>query len=117
MISRRHFISLAASSSLLTAGSAAYGAGSAAYDLRVTRYDLQPPQWPKDFQLTIAAIADLHVCDPWMDLDRVADIVRRTNALGADMIVLLGDYVSGMRHVTRIIPASEWAPVLAGLKA
>jgi predicted MPP superfamily phosphohydrolase len=117
MISRRHFITLAASSGLLTAGSAAYGAGSAAYDLRVKRYDLQPPQWPKDFQLKIAAIADLHVCDPWMDLDRVADIVKHTNALGADMIVLLGDYVSGMRHVTRFIPASEWAPVLAGLKA
>ena len=36
--------------------------------LRVTRYDIQPPQWPADFQLRIAAIADLHACDPWMSL-------------------------------------------------
>ena len=31
--------------------------------------------------------------------------------------MLLGDYVAGHRHVTRYIPASEWAPALAGLKA
>jgi predicted MPP superfamily phosphohydrolase len=117
MISRRRFLKVAAGSGLLTAGSAAYGTASAAHDLRVTRYDLQPPQWPKDFPLTIAAIADLHVCDPWMDLERVADIVERTNALNADVIVLLGDYVSGMHRTAGFIPASEWAPVLAGLKA
>jgi len=31
--------------------------------------------------------------------------------------VLLGVYVAGLRHVTRFIPASEWAAVLKGLKA
>ena len=67
--------------------------------------------------MKIAAIADLHACDPWMSLDRINGIVERTNALGADIIVLLGDYVAGHRHVTRYIPANEWAPVLAGLKA
>src|SRR5258705_13806352 len=30
---------------------------------------------------------------------------------------MLVDYVAGHRKVTRFIPASEWAPVLAGLKA
>jgi predicted MPP superfamily phosphohydrolase len=30
---------------------------------------------------------------------------------------MLGDYVAGHRKVTRFIPASEWAPVLARLKA
>ena len=29
----------------------------------------------------------------------------------------LGDYVAGIRHVTRFIPANEWAAVLAGLQA
>ena len=62
-------------------------------------------------------IADLHACDPWMSLDRIQSIVERTNALGADIIVMLGDYVAGHHHVTRFIPADEWAPVLAGLKA
>jgi hypothetical protein len=52
-----------------------------------------------------------------MSLPHIEAIVERTNALGADIIVLLGDYVAGHRHVTRFIPAAEWAPVLAGLKA
>jgi predicted MPP superfamily phosphohydrolase len=52
-----------------------------------------------------------------MSLNHIQAIVERANALGADIIVMLGDYVAGHRHVTRIIPAGEWAPVLAGLKA
>lgn len=117
IISRRNFLRGAAGTGLVGAASTAYGAGIAAGDLRVTHYDLQPPRWPKDFPLKIAALADLHACEPWMDLDRIAGIVAQTNALGADIVVLLGDYVAGMHHVSRFIPASEWAPVLAGLKA
>ncbi len=52
-----------------------------------------------------------------MSLDRIQSIVDRTNRLKADVIVMLGDYVAGLREVTRYIPADEWAPVLAGLKA
>ena len=52
-----------------------------------------------------------------MTLDHIEAIVEHTNALGADIIVMLGDYVAGHRHVTRFIPADEWAAVLAGLKA
>ena len=85
--------------------------------LGVARYHIRPPRWPAGFQLKIAAIADLHACDPWMSLERIAAIVDRTNSLDADLIVLLGDYVAGHRHVTRIIPAAEWAPVLGGLRA
>src|SRR5262245_4338224 len=117
MISRRHFLKFAAGTGLVTATSAAYGAGIEARGLSITRYNLQPPQWPSDLQLKIAALADLHACEPWMDLDRIADIVDQTNALGADVIVMLGDYVAGMRKVSRFIPPAEWAPVLAGLKA
>ena len=101
----------------LSASTAAYGFGEPLLRLRVARYDITPPQWPADFQLKIAVIADLHACDPWMSLDRIEAIVERTNALNADIIVMLGDYVAGHRHVTRVIPASEWAPVLAGLQA
>jgi hypothetical protein len=83
----------------------------------VTRYHPNPRQWPADFPLKIAVVADIHACDPWMSLDRIEAIVERTNALNADLIVLLGDYVAGHHHVTRIIPAAEWARVLTGLKA
>jgi uncharacterized protein len=118
MISRRHFLHFLAGFGALGASTAAYGVGiEPVLRLRVARYDLLPPQWPADFGLKIAVIADLHACDPWMTLEHVEAIVERTNALNADIIVMLGDYVAGHHHVTRYIPATEWAAVLAGLKA
>ena len=95
----------------------AYGFSAPVLRLRVARYHISPPQWPAGLKLRIAAIADLHACDPWMSLRRIEGIVERTNALKPDITVLLGDYVVGHRHVTRSIPAAEWAPVLGGLKA
>jgi uncharacterized protein len=118
MISRRHFLRFAAGLGAFSASTAAYGFGiEPTLRLRVARYHLSPPNWPADFRLKIAVIADLHACDPWMSLERIEAIVERTNALDADVIVMLGDYVAGHRHVTRFIPAGEWASVLAGLKA
>src|SRR5258708_19730681 len=118
MISRRQFFRFLAGVGAFGASTAAYGFGiEPVLRLRVARYDITPPRWPAGLQLKIAALADLHACDPWMSLDHIQSIVERTNALGADIIVLLGDYVAGHRHVTRAIPGGEWAPLLAGLKA
>src|ERR1700680_1031662 len=118
MISRRRFLRFLAGFGAFGASTAAYGFGvEPLLRLRVARYDIAPPQWPAGFQLKIAIIADLHACDPWMSLQHIEAIVERTNALDADIIVMLGDYVAGHRHVTRYIAAGEWAPVLAGLKA
>ena len=95
----------------------AYGFSAPVLRLRVARYHISPPQWPAGLKLRIAAIADLHACDPWMSLDHVQAIVERTNALKPDIVVMLGDYVAGHRKVTRFIPDADWAAVLAGLKA
>jgi predicted MPP superfamily phosphohydrolase len=118
MFSRRQFFKSIGGVGALSASTAAYGFGvEPELRLRTTRYELAPRQWPADFPLKIAAIADIHACDPWMSLEYIERIVERTNALNADLIVMLGDYVAGHRHVTRFIPASEWAAVLANLKA
>jgi uncharacterized protein len=117
MISRRHFFRFLAGLGFAGSSTVAYGFAEPALRLGVTRYDVLPPQWPADFRLKIAVIADLHACDPWMSLEHIQAVVDRTNALNADIIVMLGDYVAGHPHVTRFIPATEWAPVLAGLKA
>jgi predicted MPP superfamily phosphohydrolase len=117
MISRRHFFRTVGGLTAATASTAAYGVSEPVVRLTLTRYDLSPRRWPADFPLKIAVLADIHACDPWMSLDRIAEIVERTNALNADIIVLLGDYVAGLKQVTRFIPAPEWAAVLAGLKA
>jgi uncharacterized protein len=118
MLSRRRFFQFIASLGAATFSTAAYGVGiEPVLRLRVARYHVTPPQWPADLKLTIAAVADLHACEPWMSLEHVEAIVAHTNALRPDLIVMLGDYVAGHRHITRRIEAAEWAPRLAELKA
>jgi predicted MPP superfamily phosphohydrolase len=117
MFSRRRFLRSIAGLSAFGVSTASYGVGIEPELLRVTRYHPKPPQWPADFPLTIAVLTDLHACDPWMSIARIGEIVARTNALKPDLVVLLGDYVAGHHHVTRFIPANEWAAALANLKA
>ena len=118
MLSRRRFVQFSAGFAASGFSTASYGVGvEPLLRLRVTDYHVQPQAWPAGFTLKIAAIADLHACDPWMSLSHIETIVARTNALRPDIIVMLGDYVAGHRHVTGRIEASEWAPVLADLKA
>jgi predicted MPP superfamily phosphohydrolase len=117
MFTRRRFLKLMGGAGVVGVSTTAYGFGIEPERLKVTRYSISPPQWPADFKLKIAVIADLHACDPWMSLKRIEGIVQRTNALRPDITVLLGDYVVSQRRATQPIPAGEWAPVLGGLKA
>jgi len=96
---------------------AAYGIAVEPLLLRIARYDLRPPRWPLGLDITIAAIADIHACRPWMSEQRIASIVDQANGLGADLIVLLGDYVGGHRYVTSFVEPRLWAAELARLKA
>jgi len=68
-------------------------------------------------KLRIVALADIHACRPWMTPERIASLVERANALQPDLIVLLGDYISGMPLVTDQVEAPQWASALSGLKA
>ncbi|MBV9531606.1 MAG: metallophosphoesterase [Bradyrhizobium sp.] len=117
MFSRRRVLKSLAGLGAFGASSAAYGFTEPVFRLNVARYHLSPRRWPRDFPLKIAVVADLHACDPWMSLKHIEAIVKHTNALNADITVLLGDYVAGHRHIVRRIPAAEWASVLAQLKA
>jgi uncharacterized protein len=83
----------------------------------VTRYGLVPPRWPDGLQLSVAVVADIHACDPWMSADRVAAIVEQTNALGADLILLLGDYLTTTRFVTAKVSAAAVSERLSHLSA
>lgn len=87
--------------------------------LSITRYVVTPPGWTPGLKLRIALITDLHACNPWMSADRIARIVAQTNALAPDVTLLLGDFSAGMssRFVTSYVHASEWAPILADLRA
>lgn len=85
----------------------------------VTRYAVSPPGWLEGLSLRVAVITDLHVCEPWLGLERLSRIVARTNALLPDVVLLLGDYVrgEGMGLWSREIKHADWAAVLAGLRA
>jgi uncharacterized protein len=119
MISRRRFLQWLLSLGVVGAATSAYAViVEPLLRQRVTRYDLKLRRWPDDLPLTIAAIADVHACKPWMDVERIHSIVRQTNALKPDLIVLLGDYVAGLRNYrTGEVHSDEWSKALAGLKA
>jgi|LNFM01.1.fsa_nt_gb predicted MPP superfamily phosphohydrolase len=89
------------------------------HTLIVKSYRPQPAQWPAHLKLRLALLADFHACDPWMSVDRIGDIVERTNALNPDAVLLLGDYVAGrkMLRFSRNIAERDWARPLAGLRA
>ncbi|HEU0221920.1 MAG TPA: metallophosphoesterase [Paracoccaceae bacterium] len=101
-------------------GSLALGARAVAGTVsgpRIARHALRPRGWPAGFSLRIAALSDFHACEPWMSAERIADIAAATNQLRPDIVLLLGDYVSNHRWITRKVPAASWAEALAGLRA
>jgi uncharacterized protein len=95
-----------------------YGlAGEPMVSPRVTRYWLTPPNWPKDLKLSIAAVADVHACEPYMSAERIQEICLQTNALRADLIVLLGDYMTGHHFISAKVPEQDWAKAMGQLRA
>jgi len=84
--------------------------------LRVRRWRISPPGWTGG-PLKVAVLADLHAGEPWVSLDRVRRIVARTNALGADLIVILGDLPAGHRFVSRAVPLADVTEALSHLGA
>ena len=85
--------------------------------LRVRRWRIAHPDWPADRPLRIAAIADIHMCEPWTTRDRLRQVVARTNALGADVTVILGDLMTAHKFVTEKIPVEDTAAILKDLTA
>jgi uncharacterized protein len=117
-LSRRFFLKSLLGSAAALLGTGAYAFGlEPAFRLRVQSYALVPPNWPAGLTLRMAVLADLHAGEPHMPVSRIEKIVAAANALSADVIVLLGDYVAGHRFMTRRVGMAEIAPVLAQLRA
>jgi len=85
--------------------------------LNTTFYTPTLPNWPDKLQLRVAVLADIHASDPWMTVSRINQIVARTNELQPDIVLLLGDYVAGMRFKFANVAPQEWAGALAKLVA
>jgi predicted MPP superfamily phosphohydrolase len=118
VISRRDLLKMFAALGLGSTALSSYAVAES-FGERITSYRLTPPGWTPDLQVRLAVLADLHVCEPWMSVDRVAAIVEQTNSLGPDAILLLGDYVVGRKlgRLSNDVSAGAWATELAKLKA
>ncbi|MGE0036646.1 MAG: metallophosphoesterase [Xanthobacteraceae bacterium] len=121
MISRRKLLTWTLGLGAASLLAPAYGMLESYWRPRITRYDLQPARWPAGLDLTVAVIADIHACRPWMPPERIGSIVETTNGLGADIVLLLGDYVVSdrfERHFgTGDVAPQEWAEALSALRA
>lgn len=82
--------------------------------LLINEAKLTLPNWPQPLNgMRIAALADLHIGAPHMDLAKLRQIVELTNAQQPDLILLLGDYViqgvAGGEFVEPTVIAQELA--------
>ncbi len=102
---------------VLMPGTTAYAASVAANDLIITDYRISPPGWRKGQRLTITVIADLHAGGPNMGLERIKQVIDAGNALGSDLVVVLGDFFATHPFVTEHVPHDAWAGELARLRA
>ncbi len=116
-ISRRLFLQATAGAAVL-GGSASYAfAIEPAYRLKMSTYRPAPANWPRHLRLRIAALADFHVGEPYMGLERIEEIIEATNALEPDLVLMLGDYAPGFRILTRPVELDAFAALATRLKA
>lgn len=79
--------------------------------IEITRPRLSLPDWPTGLKgLTVAQLSDLHLGN--VDVEHVRHCVEMTNQLGADLIFLTGDFISGPASRSR-----QCARELAALRA
>ncbi len=117
MITRRQLLAGMAGGLAGALALGGYAVGVEPSLVNITRYQPRPKTWPADQQLRIVALSDIHASEPWLDAERLAGICARANALDPDLIVLLGDYRSGMRLKFRETPIADWAAALKTLQA
>jgi uncharacterized protein len=116
ILSRRQFLALAAGLGL---DGIAAGLGIELYASRIEplwiqvhRVDIRVNGLPPAFKnFTIAQFSDLHA-SPYTRVEDVRHCVALTNALGADAIVMTGDFI-----IRESVTGFDWAPELAALRA
>jgi predicted MPP superfamily phosphohydrolase len=117
MLTRRAFLKWMLRMGIAGAAVAGFPVAEAMASPRTTRYALTPPGWTPGLKLKIVALADFHACEPWMTADRIRSICDQANDLKPDLIVLLGDYASGMNVVTDYVHSRDWSKAMSGLTA
>jgi predicted MPP superfamily phosphohydrolase len=79
---------------------------------------IQIDNWPKELSgLRIAVISDIHAGGPFINDQKLREIVDKTNALNPDLIVLLGDYMSPNSWHSHRVEPEVTAAALKNLRA
>lgn len=74
--------------------------------------------WPKELSgLKISVLSDIHAGSAFIDDAKLRLIVDRTNQLQPDLIVILGDYITGNGRTSKNVAPELFAPQLKGLHA
>jgi uncharacterized protein len=75
-------------------------------------------KWPKELDgLKVAVISDIHVGSFFVRDDKMRLIVARTNELQPDLIVILGDYMSGEGWMRDRVVPEVFGPMLKDMRA
>ncbi len=82
----------------------------------IVRHEVADARWTLP-DLTIAVLSDIHACDPWTPLPMVREVVERVNALGADLILVPGDFIVDRKLPAGRLPAEAVIGALAPLAA
>jgi predicted MPP superfamily phosphohydrolase len=86
--------------------------------LRVREYPLAIPGWPAGRAgMRIALLSDLHTGSPYNGIDKLAEVVARTNAARPDLVLVAGDLVIQDVMGGRFVPPEEIATALSRLRA
>jgi predicted MPP superfamily phosphohydrolase len=86
--------------------------------LLVRHQTIQIDTWPKELDgLRVAAISDIHAGSPFIDDRKLRLIVERINQLQPDVVVVLGDYMTGDGWLRRHVEPEVFAPALKGFRA
>ena len=85
----------------------------------VTRQQtIQIANWPQPLDgLRVAVLSDIHVDDWFVTEKKLRSIVERTNQLQPDLIVILGDYMSGDGWAKSQVEPEVFGPMLKDLRA
>jgi predicted MPP superfamily phosphohydrolase len=120
MLTRRKVLLGGGAGAIAALGSVGAIAAETPWDLRVAEYRITPRNWPADFGLTIAVLADIHAVEPWMPAHRIGMIVAAANRLQPDLVLLAGDYETGLSYRNTFknrVPMSDCAEALSELSS
>lgn len=85
--------------------------------VRVRTWAFTPTGWTEGLKLRLVVVADVHGARPLMPPARIRRIIDQANALGGDMILMLGDYRASHLVQTASVSIEEMTPIFADLTA